>query len=52
MVRSNYFHLIVETPKANLSEFTWQPDISYTGYYNRRHSQDLPLVSLQPPANW
>jgi REP element-mobilizing transposase RayT len=34
---SNYFHLIVETPKANLSEFMRQFNISYTGYCNRRH---------------
>jgi REP-associated tyrosine transposase len=34
---SNHFHLIVETPKANLSEFMRQFNISYTGYYNRRH---------------
>jgi hypothetical protein len=34
---SNHFHLIVETPKANLSEFMRQFNISYTGYHNRRH---------------
>jgi hypothetical protein len=33
----NHFHLIVETPKANLSEFMRQFNISYTGYYNRRY---------------
>jgi hypothetical protein len=31
----NHFHLIVEIPKANLSEFMRQFNISYTGYYNR-----------------
>jgi hypothetical protein len=34
---SNHFHLIVETPKANLSEFMRQFNIAYTAYYNRRH---------------
>ena len=33
----NHFHLIVETPRANLSEFMRQFNISYTVYYNRRH---------------
>lgn len=37
LLMSNHFHLIVETPKANLSEFMRQFNISYTGYYNRRH---------------
>ena len=37
VLMTNHFHLIVETPKANLSEFMRQFNISYTGYYNRRH---------------
>jgi putative transposase len=37
VLMSNHFHLIVETPKANLSEFIRQFNISYTGYYNRPH---------------
>jgi REP-associated tyrosine transposase len=37
VLMSNHFHLIVETPKGNLSEFMRQFNISYTGYYNRRH---------------
>ena len=37
VLMSNHFHLIIETPKANLSEFMRQFNISYTGYYNRRH---------------
>jgi len=37
VLMSNHFHLIVETPKANLSEFMRQFNISYTGYYNRQH---------------
>src|SRR5438094_843338 len=37
VLMSNHFHAIVETPKANLSEFMRQFNISYTGYYNRRH---------------
>ena len=37
VLMSNHFHLIVETPKANLSEFMRQFNISYTSYYNRLH---------------
>jgi putative transposase len=37
VLMTNHFHLIVETPKANLSEFMRQFNISYPGYYNRRH---------------
>ena len=33
----NHFHLLVETPLGNLSEFMRQFNIRYTGYYNRRH---------------
>jgi putative transposase len=35
----NHFHLLLETPKANLSEFMRKFNIIYTGYYNRRHSR-------------
>jgi REP element-mobilizing transposase RayT len=37
VLMNNHFHLLVETPKANLSEFMRQFNICYTGYYNRRH---------------
>ncbi len=37
VLMNNHFHLIVQTPKANLSEFMRQFNVSYTGYYNRRH---------------
>lgn len=37
VLKTNHFHLLVETPKANLSEFMRQFNISYTAYYNRRH---------------
>lgn len=33
----NHFHLMVCTPKANLSEFMRHFNISYTAAYNRRH---------------
>ncbi len=35
----NHFHFIVETPKANLSEFMRHFNIAYTGAYNRRHGR-------------
>ena len=37
VLMKNHFHLIVETPKANLSEFMRHFNIVYTGAYNRRH---------------
>jgi len=33
----NHFHLIVQTPRANLSEFMRHFNIAYTGAFNRRH---------------
>jgi hypothetical protein len=36
---SNHFHLLMETPKGNLAEFMRQFNITYTGYYNRRHNR-------------
>src|SRR5713226_4212631 len=39
VLMSNHFHLIVETPKANLSEFMRHFNIAYTGAYNRRHKR-------------
>jgi len=35
----NHFHLIVKTPKANLSEFMRHFNISYTAAFNRRHKR-------------
>lgn len=37
VLMSNHFHLIAQTPKANLSEFMRHFNISYTAYFNRRH---------------
>lgn len=37
VLMNNHFHLMVETPKANLSEFMRHFNVSYTGFYNRRH---------------
>jgi putative transposase len=37
VLMSNHFHLIVETPKGNLSEFMRHFNISYTAAYNHRH---------------
>ncbi|MBI4699225.1 MAG: transposase [Nitrospirae bacterium] len=35
----NHFHLLVETPLANLSEFMRHLNIAYIGYFNRRHNR-------------
>ena len=37
VLMGNHFHLMVETPRANLSEFMRHFNISYTGAFNRRH---------------
>jgi REP element-mobilizing transposase RayT len=37
VLMNNHFHLIVETPKGNLSEFMRHFNISYTAAFNRRH---------------
>jgi putative transposase len=37
VLMNNHFHLLVETPLGNLGEFMRQFNVSYTGYYNRRH---------------
>jgi len=37
VLMGNHFHLIVQTPRANLSEFMRHFNIAYTGAFNRRH---------------
>ena len=39
VLMSNHFHLMVATPKGNLSEFMRHFNISYTAAYNRRHKR-------------
>jgi len=39
VLMENHFHLLVETPLANLSEFMRRFNITYTSYYNRRHKR-------------
>jgi putative transposase len=39
VLMSNHFHLLIETPKGNLSEFMRHFNITYTGYYNRTHNR-------------
>lgn len=39
VLMSNHFHMIVETPKGNLSEFMRHFNITYTAAYNRRHNR-------------
>lgn len=36
-LQSNHVHLLVETPKGNLSKFMQPLQTSYTVYFNRRH---------------
>src|SRR3990172_6988665 len=37
VLMENHFHLLVETSRGNLAEFMRHFNISYTGYFNRRH---------------
>lgn len=37
VLMDNHFHLLAETPLGNLSEFMRHFNITYTGYFNRRH---------------
>jgi putative transposase len=39
VLMENHFHLLVETPLANLGEFMRHFNISYTGFYNRRYKR-------------
>ena len=39
MLMENHFHLLIETPLGNLGEFMRHFNITYTGYYNRRHNR-------------
>jgi hypothetical protein len=36
---TNHFHLLLKTPLANLADFMRHFNITYTGYYNRRHNR-------------
>jgi len=36
VLMGNHFHLLVETPRGNLSEFMRHFNISYTAYFNKR----------------
>jgi REP-associated tyrosine transposase len=39
VLMENHFHLLIETPLGNLGEFMRHFNITYTGYYNRRHNR-------------
>ena len=39
VLMTNHFHLLLETPLGNLSEFMRNFNITYTGYYNRRYKR-------------
>ena len=39
VLMNNHFHLLLETPLANLSEFMRKFNITYTSYYNRQHNR-------------
>jgi REP element-mobilizing transposase RayT len=39
MLMSSHFHLLIETPRGNLSEFMRHFNITYTSYFNRQHKR-------------
>jgi len=39
VVMTNHFHLLLETPRGNLSGFMQQLNTSYTMYYNAKHER-------------
>jgi len=39
VLMENHFHFLLETPWGNLSEAMRQFNVSYTGYFNRRHQR-------------
>ena len=39
VLMTNHWHLLIQTPLANLGEFMRHCNITYTSYYNRRHNR-------------
>jgi len=39
VLMDNHYHLLVETPKGNLSEFMRRFNITYISYFNKRHNR-------------
>ncbi|MBW1716378.1 MAG: transposase [Deltaproteobacteria bacterium] len=39
ILMQNHYHLLVETPHGNISEFMRHFNITYTSYYNKRHNR-------------
>lgn len=37
VLMNNHFHLVAQTPRANLSEFMRHFNVAYTSFFNRRH---------------
>ena len=57
VLMNNHFHLVVDTPKANLSEFMRHFSVAYTSFFNRRHRRTGHLyqgrfkaILIQPDA--
>jgi len=39
VLMTNHFHILLETPLANLGEFMRRFNITYTGHFNKRHKR-------------
>ena len=48
----NHFHLLVETPRANISRFMQSVLTGYTVYFNRRHNSVGHLLQEGMGRNW
>ena len=57
VLMDNHFHLVAQTPRANLSEFMRHFNVAYTSFFNRRHRRTGHLyqgrfkaILIQPDA--
>ncbi len=39
VLMSNHYHLLIETPKGNISDYMRHLNMRYTSHYNRRHKK-------------
>ncbi|KAA0244022.1 MAG: hypothetical protein DYG83_09035 [Candidatus Brocadia sp. AMX2] len=45
---SNHYHVLIETPQANLSVAIQWPTVSYSVYFNKRHRRRGHLFQGNP----
>jgi putative transposase len=52
VLMQNHYHLLVETPHGNISEFMRHFNITYTSYYNNRHNRLAIFTKGDTRAYW